>query len=279
MYLADTVRTEISPSNHHSPGIEEAFIFRNNVERGSSSVAHAVPRDRDGTRIGGPARTGLRRRDQARAPGAGPNWRQDQVEDKGYSPYILHVDQLVRSDEARAAITNYFSTWHPLFPFLDGGYIISQFDDAVSLANMSLPIPALSDSPDGTMPVPQPRPAFGGMAEEEALVLTAVFSSIISIGQLEMDIDTAMGRTDPVHSLPVFKSARQATMLAHLVVEASESGGVDDVLAVQALAAIELWLYLSRSLRPAMHLSGTIGSESEPHLLIISLTFRACSLP
>lgn len=123
------------------------------------------------------------------------------------------------------------------------------------------------------MPVPQPRPAFGGMAEEEALALTAVYTSIISIGQLEMDTDTAMGRTDPVQCLPVFNSARQATMLAHLVVEASESGGVDDVLAVQALAAIELWLYLSRNLRPAMHLSGTIGSESEPCKLILSLYF------
>jgi hypothetical protein len=37
---------------------------------------------------------------------------------------------------------------------------------------------------------------------------------------------------------------------------------VNDLFALQSLLAIQLYLYASRALRPAMHMSGTLVSES-----------------
>jgi len=129
------------------------------------------------------------------------------------------------------------------------------------------------------LPMTERRTAFPGMKDEEALVLSTIYRSITSIGHMDTEprsrttspadrsqtraaIPTARTDTGPgTEGLPIFRSVKEARMMAHLVVEVSEEGGVDDLLAIHALVGIELWFYLSRNLRPAMHLSGIVGSE------------------
>jgi len=214
VYLADTIRSEVSPTAHPIPGIEEAFIFR---------TSETEPR---------------------------------LEEVPFYEHYILKADQLVQSNEIdiRACLAGYFSSWHPLFPFLDGAYLIQCLDNAVSMARLEeMMVHAL---PDGNSTrTGYRKPAFDGLKTEEALVLSAIFMAAIGIGDLMRPI---VGNST---SLPRLRTTSQATMLAHLVLGACQNSKVNDLFAIQALLAIQIYLFSTRALRPAMHLSGTTTSE------------------
>ncbi|GMK58087.1 hypothetical protein CspeluHIS016_0501190 [Cutaneotrichosporon spelunceum] len=131
----------------------------------------------------------------------------------------------------RAALESYFESWHPLFPFLDGAYVLSSYEAAVTAAAAGT----------GGQVFPAP-PA-------EGLALTAIFKAIVAIGD-----NGAAARA----GFPLLTSTSQATMLSHLVLSACQGGSIDDLFAIQALVALMLFMYISRHLRPAMHLSGTV---------------------
>ena len=141
----------------------------------------------------------------------------------------------------RGRLNEYFTAWHPLFPFLDGAYILQCFNDAVSISN------SVAVQPDGTRPV---RLAFEGRKEGESLVLSAIFMAVFTIGGI-----------DYVAGLTLLMGASHATMLAHLILGACQNSSINDLFAIQGLIAIGLFLYTRRILRPAMHLTGTLTSE------------------
>lgn len=154
-----------------------------------------------------------------------------------YEHFSLRATDLL-APGVRGALEAYFETWHPLFPFLDGAYVLSAFESGLGRAVASTA--GLGD------------PAFQ-LAPAESLVLSAIFKAIVAIG----DADGSVGRA----GFPRLTSTSQATMLAHLVLGACQGGSVNDLFAIQALVALMLFMYLSRRLRPAMHLSGTVTSE------------------
>lgn len=182
-----------------------------------------------------------------------------------YDPFLLKSTDLTRHDELRTRLNRYFLKWHPLFPFLDGAYVLQCFDNAVALSELEAMMPATL-SPAGNKSAPQGgQHAFQGLKMDDALVLTAVFTSVFSIG----DLDEPSGNIgEGRRPLPVFRSTKQVTTLANLIVGCCQDSSVNDLFALQALASLELWLYVTRSFRPAMHLSGTVASESSQALQI-----------
>ena len=104
------------------------------------------------------------------------------------------------------------------------------------------------------------RPAFRGLSSEEGLILSATFLSIFALGGL--DDASASDNLLPSASLsPRLRSASHATKLAHQIIEIIQTAKVNDLFALQALLAIQLYLYASRALRSAMHMSGTLISR------------------
>lgn len=154
----------------------------------------------------------------------------------------------------REALESYFETWHPLFPFLDGAYVLSAFEMSVNRS--------LAASGGGGAAQELVALAFQ-LAPGEGLVLSAIFKAIVAIG----DAGGSVGRA----GFPCLTSTSQATMLAHFVLGACQGGSVNDLFAIQALVALMLFMYLSRRLRPAMHLSGTVTSESRPAVPSLAL--------
>lgn len=189
--------------------------------------------------------------------------RKDEV--SSYTHFTLRASDLKQHEKIRQCLETYFRLWHPLFPFLDGAYVISSFDNAVALAQLDEAV-SVSFAESSTAPFARAnRPAFDGLKEEEGLILSAIIKSIISIGAMGMSEEEKMG-------LPLLFSTTQVTMLGHFIVGASENSSVSDLLAIQALLGIELYLYLSRLMRPAMHLSGVLASESAQKMILISRT-------
>lgn len=181
-----------------------------------------------------------------------------------YDAFLLKSTDLRRHDELRARLNRYFLKWHPLFPFLDGAYVLQCFDNAVALSELEAMMPATL-SPEGhNRSAPQGgQHAFQGLKMDDALVLTAVFTSVFSIGDLdERSVSGTVDLAGGQRSLPLFRSTKQVTTLANLIVGCCQDSSVNDLFALQALASLELWLYVTRSFRPAMHLSGTVASES-----------------
>lgn len=154
-----------------------------------------------------------------------------------YAQYLLKTSDLLQEEVLRSRFDAYFAIWHPLFPFLDGAYLLQCFSNALVMAKLGTSSTA--------------RQAFEGLKEEEALVLSAIMMAVFSMGG---DKDTL--------GLPLLRGTSHATMLAHLILGACQNSTINDLFAVQGLIAIELYLYSTRTLRPAMHLSGTITSES-----------------
>jgi hypothetical protein len=146
-----------------------------------------------------------------------------------YRSQCLRPEQLGNKVEAKRLFDEYFSTWHPLLPFLDGKaafvYLNRLFDAK------------LADAGDA-----------------EALLISAVISSIVGIGALEQ---TEVAAND----LPGFSSARAATSTAYMIVDACDESLVNDIEGIQALVAITLYLYATRKHRQASHLCGVIVSE------------------
>lgn len=104
------------------------------------------------------------------------------------------------------------------------------------------------------------RPAFSGLSSEEGLILSATFLSIFALGRL--DNASASDNLLPSASLsPRLRSPSHATRLAHQIIEIIQTAKVNDLFALQSLLAIQIYLYASRALRPAMHMSGTLISE------------------
>lgn len=198
------MRSHVSPEVPRSPGIEEAFIARNDAD---------VPHSDDAL---------------------------------FYSHFALKAADLVQAGRGRDALERYFSTWHPLFPFLDGGYIIDLFECAAGRAAR-------------TDPASSETLAFPDLKIEEAMLLSAIFLAIFAIADMGGD-DQLSHRPE----LPRLQSSTQATLLSSLIVGACQNGAVSDTLAIQALVAIMLYFYLSRTLRPAMHLSGIVASGFAP---------------
>jgi hypothetical protein len=177
-----------------------------------------------------------------------------------YGQDLLKVSDLRSEPALRAFITGYFGRWHPLFPFLDGAYLIQCFDAAVDLAAQEAGETGY-EAHHGLELSSNSKMAFQGLSPEEGLILSATFISIFSLGRL--DNATASDNLLPTTSTySRFRSASHATRLAHQIVEIIQTAKVNDLFALQSLLAIQLYLYASRSLRPAMHMSGTLISES-----------------
>jgi hypothetical protein len=155
-----------------------------------------------------------------------------------YEHFSLRAPDLL-APGLRGALESYFESWHPLFPFLNGAYVLSAYEAGVAAAMAGSNGPAFPLSP------------------AESLALTAVFKAIVAIG----DPTGSVGRA----GFPRLSSTSQATMLAHLVLGACQGGSINDLFAIQALVALMLFMYLSRRLRPAMHLSGTVTSKLGSH--------------
>lgn len=214
MYLADTVQTEIGPSPRDVP---------------SEGIEEAFIY-----------------RNHYEEPRA--------TEAQYYNQYSLKVTDLLASDRLRTRLNSYFTLWHPLFPFLDGAYLLQCFSNAVSLAtqNTTATNAGMQGQGMGTGSGGD-RCAFEGLKAEEALVLSAIMMAVFTIGVEDGRINDA--------GLPLYRGASHATMVAHLIVGACQNSKINDLFAIQGLIAIELYLYTTRTLRPAMHLSGTVSSE------------------
>lgn len=154
-------------------------------------------------------------------------------EQPSYTPYLLTAGDFSDEAELRSRFNTYFANWHPLFPFLDGAYLQGIFKRCAGNARAGVAV-------------------FEGMGGEHALVLSAIFRSIFTIG--------GTGRAGP--GIPIFTDSTSASTLAMVVLGACESNRLDHISTVQALFAIELSLYFARRFRPASHLSGLINSAS-----------------
>lgn len=232
MYLADTIRAQLSTrpetgqqvvtEGTTDSEIEQAFISRHNEQSADGS------------------------------------------DSLGYWQYSLKTADLRQDETLRACITKYFEIWHPLFPFLDGAYLIRCFDDAVNMAQLEAMMSA--SVPTGSMAFNNSAAsAFTGLSSHEALVLSAVFLAVWSLGGLELEKTRGPGPETgmPEHGTPQFPritSPSHASTLAHLVLGAAQEGKVNDMFALQAILALQLFLYATRALRPAMHLSGILTS-------------------
>lgn len=153
--------------------------------------------------------------------------------------------------------------WHPLFPFLDGAYLIRCFDDAVNMAQLEAMMSA--SVPSGSMAFnSSTSSAFTGLSAQEGVALSAIFLAVCSLGGLspyndgELD-EVSAGSAQAGH--PRISSPSHASTLAHLIVGAAQDGKVNDLFALQAILALQVYLYATRALRPAMHLSGILTSE------------------
>jgi hypothetical protein len=175
---------------------------------------------------------------------------------QAYEHEILQVADLRAKAELRDCITRYFARWHPLFPFLDGVYLIECFDKAADIARSDEE--ELGNCHDETGIAA--RPAFHGLSPEEGLILSATFLSIFALSGLD-DVSTSDNLLPSASLSPRLRSASHATKLAHQIIEIIQTAKVNDLFALQALLAIQLYLYASRALRPAMHMSGTLISK------------------
>jgi hypothetical protein len=185
--------------------------------------------------------------------------RSSEVTPRFFEGEILKASDLRSSAKLRDCITRYFARWHPLFPFLDGAYLIQCFDNAVNLATADSRHYVNQDKQSDTLPSTQV--AFRGLSPEEGLILSATFLAIFALGGL--DEASASDNLLPIASHhPHLRSASHATKLAHQIIEIIQTSKVNDLFALQSLLAIQLYLYASRALRPAMHMSGTLVSES-----------------
>ena len=152
------------------------------------------------------------------------------------------MTDLLQETQLRDRLDAYFTNWHPLFPFLDGAYILDCFNTALGKTK------AFASQPG---PVPQPAPTvFDDQPNSRSLILSAIFMAVFSIGG-----------DNTVPGLPLLYDTSHATMIAHLILGACQNSSIDDLLAMQGLLAIVLLLYTRRVLRPALHLSGTLTSE------------------
>lgn len=187
-----------------------------------------------------------------------------------YWQYLLKTSDLRHDAALRSRITKYFETWHPLFPFLDGAYLIRCFDDAVNMAQLEAMMS--SSVPSGSMAFnSSASSAFTGLSAQEGLALSAIFLAVCSLGGLSLS-DTGNGAVGVFGgdsaTCPRITSPSHASTLAHLVVGATQDGKVNDLFALQAVLALQLYLYATRALRPAMHLSGILTSKSFSALIL-----------
>nr|XP_019044403.1 hypothetical protein I302_07687 [Kwoniella bestiolae CBS 10118]OCF23333.1 hypothetical protein I302_07687 [Kwoniella bestiolae CBS 10118] len=210
VYLADTVQSDLTSQDHPTPdpGIEDAFMQRNNDEPRSDETAL-------------------------------------------YDIYLLRTKDLLEEETLRTRLNRYFATWHPLFPFLDGAYLLQCFNNSLNLAKIHhtvIPLESIQDSQIS---------AFEGLTHEQSLALTTIFLVVFTIGGLGL-IESGNGLNSS-SKVPQIHSTSQATMLGHLIVGACQNSRINDLFGIQALLAIELLFYVTRTFRPAMHLSGVIA--------------------
>lgn len=178
----------------------------------------------------------VRRTNEERSGGEPQQW-----EDNPYRPFCLRLDQCLDDTELWRCLTAYFAVWHPLFPFLDGRTAQSDLQEALN---------GRATHTDSR------RDALAFRMDDDALRLTktVVLTSIVSISRI--------GHARSSASLPEFQSTRQATNMAYMVIDACDHSSVNNLLAVQALVAVDLFLYASHKIRQAFHLSGIILRES-----------------
>lgn len=120
-----------------------------------------------------------------------------------------------------------------------------------------------ASTPVGSLPFEGGSSAFTGLSAQEGLVLSAIFLAVCSLGGLgaEAPNTSDIENHGTVTKCPRIMSPSHASTLAHLVVSATQDGKVNDLFALQAILALQLYLYASRALRPAMHLSGILTSK------------------
>jgi hypothetical protein len=153
---------------------------------------------------------------------------------------------LLQETVLRDRITRYFFTWHPLFPFLDGAYLIQCFDNATNMAKLQGIMTAAG-------PINPALSAFEGLSPEQGLVLSAMFLAVFALGRLD--------EQSPSDTCVYLYSASHAMTLGNMIIGAVQNSKVNDLFAIQALLAIQLYLYATRALRPAMHMSGILTSK------------------
>ncbi|WWC86578.1 uncharacterized protein L201_001455 [Kwoniella dendrophila CBS 6074] len=233
VYLADTVRSDITSydQNHPTPelypGIDEAFIHRNNDEPRSDETAL-------------------------------------------YDIYLLKSKDLLEEESLRLRLNRYFAIWHPLFPFLDGAYLLQCFNNSLQLAKIQFAHSnqnaqetsdtIIGSGSDSRSIQYSQLSAFEGLTPEQSLGLTTIFLVIFTIGGIGLDEqnNSNLGSNAADPKIPTIHSTSQATMLGHLVVGACQNSRINDLFGIQALLALELLFYVTRTYRPAMHLSGVI---------------------
>lgn len=166
--------------------------------------------------------------------------------DTQHTYHTLRAEHFKHEREIRERFDRYFSIWHPLFPFLDGARLSQTLDAA---ANVSRGIAAASNG------------RLLGETSNEELGLSTIILSVISIGSL--------GQTADSVDLPVLQSATHGTWLAYTIMDALDNGAINSLLALQALVAVDLYLYAARRSRQAYRLCGSIISMlcSAPQML------------
>ncbi|WWD08208.1 hypothetical protein V865_006319 [Kwoniella europaea PYCC6329] len=173
-----------------------------------------------------------------------------------YEIYLLRSKDMLEEELLRTRLNRYFALWHPLFPFLDGAYLLQCFNNSVKLAEIHKMVQSSDpDSRDNGITYDQIS-AFEGLTPEQSLALTTIFLAIFTIGGL--GLDETESNVNSASKIPTIHSTSQATMLGHLVVGACQNSRINDLFGIQALLAMELLFYVKRTYRPAMHLSGVI---------------------
>jgi hypothetical protein len=148
---------------------------------------------------------------------------------------LLKPSDFTNVSELRSHLNRFFTTWHPLFPFLDGQQINGIFDTAATIH--------ASNSGD----------VFSRSTPEQAVLSSIWLRAVFTIGGL--------GYGGKYPTIEVSEVWRMTSM----VLDACDSSVLDDLSGVQALFAIQLSLYVGRHLRQASRLSGIILSESLPN--------------
>jgi hypothetical protein len=203
----------------------------------ADTIRHTLPPATGATRphIKSNGDTGIMEAFISQMEGPVPCIEEEQAYWTTYKPHLLSAADDF-SDEAGLQLyfNNYFTVWHPLFPFLDGLSLRDAFSRCCANARHG-------------------NEVFEGMRAEEALVLSVTLQAVFEIGGRR----SKLGGTVPTRIDP--------TLIAHLILSACETSRLDHVVAIRALCAITLSLWNSRRFRSASHLSGTNISEYKLH--------------
>lgn len=182
-----------------------------------------------------PGDTGIMEAFISQMEGVSPRPEEERSKWNTYQPHLLNAaDDFGDEQGLWLYFNNYFTHWHPLFPFLDGASLRDAFTRCCVNARNGVEV-------------------FEGMEADDALVLSVMLEAVFQIGKRGSNQGApAKTRLDGV----------SRTIITSLILASCETSSLDYISAIRALFAIELSLWFSRSFRAASHLSGTISSKS-----------------